>query len=231
MNLTETPRGYLLNPDVPVRNGTHGQELRDIGGLPLLPLSLHQYHAMIQAKIIDEDDPVELIDGYLVLKDQGKGPGMGHGPIHALEVTLAHDVLRAALSRAWVVRCQLPVTLGTSPAGGGQEPEPDVTVADGPLARYVDHHPGPTEIRLLVEVADSSLLADRKVKGELYAESAIPLYWIINLVNGCLEVYSSPDVAARKYQSKVVLEKHETVTLSWEGLPPMAIPVKEFFAG
>jgi hypothetical protein len=69
-----------------------------LGGIaPLWPLSLDQYHGMIEAGIVDEDDPIELMDGYLILKDQGRGPGMGHGPTHALGVDQVQDRLRSEL--------------------------------------------------------------------------------------------------------------------------------------
>jgi Uma2 family endonuclease len=81
-----------------------------------------------------------------------------------------------------VVRARLPITLGTAPGLGGQEPEPDVTVAEGARQRYGTHHPEPSEIRLLVEVSDSSVAIDRTFKSTLYAAAGIERYWIVNLL-------------------------------------------------
>jgi Uma2 family endonuclease len=199
------------------------------GDALLWPLSLDQYHRMIAAGILGEDDPIELLDGYLVLKDQGRGPGMGHGPGHATAVSQVHDVLRGALGNSWVVRSQLPISLGTNQTTGtGKEPEPDAAVAQGPRQRYTHHHPGPQDLRLVAEVADSSLVNDRRLKGPLYASAGIALYWIVNLVDRCLEVYSDPDPATGQYRSQQTLAEDQQVVLSWPGLAPVTFAVKDF---
>ena len=212
-----------------IQTNVNTKDLPRLCGLATIaPLSLEQYHRMIEVGIVGEDDPMELIDGYLVFKDQGRGPGMGHGFPHATAVTNAQSLLLAALGTSCVIRTQLPITLGVGGAGGGKEPEPDVTVADGPAQRYLTHHPGPPEIRLLVEAADSSLALDRNVKGPLYATANIALYWIINLVDRQLEVYSDPDAATGQYRSQQILGEHKQVTLSWPGLAPITLAVKDF---
>jgi Uma2 family endonuclease len=60
------------------------------------------------------------------------------------------------------------------------------------LRIYVDRHPGPEDVALVVEVADASLQRDRVFKRRLYAQAGIPAYWIINLVEGRVEVYTDP---------------------------------------
>ena len=95
------------------------------GLAPIWPLTLEQYHRMIEAGVVGEDDPVELIDGYLVYKDQGRGPGMGHGLPHASSVRQAQIILQAVLGTKWVVQSQLPVTLGASTSAGGPKGEGD----------------------------------------------------------------------------------------------------------
>lgn len=204
-------------PDVP--------RLCDI--IPLWPLSLEQYHRMIEAGVVGEDDPVELIDGYLVAKDQGRGPGMGHGPTHAAGLRQTFDLLKAILGGNWVVQSQLPITLGMASGLGGREPEPDVTVAEGPRQRYATHHPDPSEIRLLVEVADSSLTIDRTVKAPLYAAAGIERYWIVNLVDRQIEVYADPDPATSQYGSREVVAEDQQVTLHWQGLAPVAVQARD----
>jgi Uma2 family endonuclease len=183
---------------------------------------------MIETGILAEGAPTELLEGYLVAKDRGRGPGMTHGPIHATGVSRLYRVLLAALGHEWVIRSQLPITLPPAARVRGSEPEPDGWVADGPEHRYVDHHPGPGEIRLVAEVADSSLLADRRGKGPLYAAAGIPLYWIINLVDRQLEVYSDPDPATGQYRSQQILAEDQQVTLSWPGLAPVTFAVRDF---
>ncbi len=198
-------------------------------GAPIWPLSLDQYHRMIQTGILPEGGSYELLYGYLVAKDQGRGPGMGHAPAHATSVTRTLHLLMAAFGATWVVRCQLPITLGTrQAAGSGKEPEPDVAVALGPDQRYTNRHPGPQDLRLVVEVADTSLSSDRGRKAFLYASDGIPLYWIVNLIDRQLEVYSDPDPVTGQYRSRQILAEDAQVVLSWPGLALITFAVKDF---
>src|ERR1051326_4980874 len=94
-----------------------------LGGVAeLWPLSLDQYHRMIAAGILDEDDRIELLDGYLVAKDSGRGPGMPPGPEHASATSRVNRRLSRTLPETWVVRCQDPIHIGPSAvAGAGSE--------------------------------------------------------------------------------------------------------------
>jgi hypothetical protein len=192
------------------------------------PLSLDDYHRMVETGIVGEDTPIEFIEGYLVAKDQGRGPGMGHGPAHALAVSNVSELLTVALAATSVVRCQLPVTLppGVLPTAGS-EPEPDLVVAVGPRGRYSDHHPGPAEIQLILEVADSSLAYDRSTKARLYAWAGVPLYWIINLIDRRLEIYSDPDTAVGAYRAQDFRAEDQSVVFAREGLAPVTFQVKD----
>jgi Uma2 family endonuclease len=77
-------------------------------------------------------------------------------------VGLAEDALREAFGPGWVIRVQAPIALDDE-----SEPEPDVAVVPGARRDYRQGHPqGPV---LAVEVAESSLAADRSIKGSLYA--------------------------------------------------------------
>ncbi|MGE0823141.1 MAG: Uma2 family endonuclease [Candidatus Binatia bacterium] len=142
-------------------------------------LSVEQYHAMIQAGILTEDDPVELLEGWLVTK-------MPKNPRHSLVTQLAQAALARALPPGWHVRGQEPVTTEDS------EPEPDIVVARGDLRQYRDRHPHPQDIALIIEVADSSLQRDRMLKQRLYAAAGIPAYWVVNLLELCIEAHAKP---------------------------------------
>jgi Uma2 family endonuclease len=146
---------------------------------PILRLSVQQYHEMIHAGILTEDDRVELLDGWMVSK-------MTKNPPHSSATRLVRHALERIVPRGWMVDSQEAITLATS------EPEPDVVVARGDDQSYLDHHPGPKDVALVVEVADVSLKRDRTLKKRLYAEAGIPVYWIVNLVDRCVEVYSDP---------------------------------------
>ena len=142
-------------------------------------LHVEQYHAMIQAGILTEDDPVELLEGWLITK-------MPKNPRHRVVTQVTREVLAQMLPSGWYVDAQEPITTADS------EPEPDIVVVRGERRQYLDHHPGPLDLGLVIEVADSSLHRDRSFKKRLYAAAAIIEYWIINLTDNRIEVYTKP---------------------------------------
>lgn len=123
-------------------------------------------------------DPVELIDGQLVVAEP-------QGSHHVTAVGIADDAPRARLPDGWIVRTQAPLALDDRSA-----PEPDLAVVPGTRATYRDAHPARPP--LVVEVADWSLDFDRQHKGSLYARAGIADYRIVNLVDRVLEVYRDP---------------------------------------
>ena len=88
------------------------------------------------------------------------------------------------------VQSQDPITLTDR-----TEPEPDLVIARLREDNYVNSHPTPADIILVVEVADSTLNFDRNVKAPLYAAAGISEYWIVNLVDNRLETYRQPQGA------------------------------------
>ncbi len=146
---------------------------------PIWRLSVEQYHAMIRAGILTDDDPVELLEGWLVYK-------MPKNPPHRLVTRLTREALERIVPAGWFVDAQEPITTETS------EPEPDVTVPRGTRRQYADHHPRPEELALLVEVSDTTLARDRGSRKRIYARARIPVSWIINLQERQIEVYTEP---------------------------------------
>lgn len=151
---------------------------------------------------------LELLDGMLVVKEPQGSP-------HAAIVMQVGQVLRSAFGAGWHPRLQAPVALDED-----SEPEPDVTIVTGAPRDYLGGHPATAA--LVVEVADSSLRLDRRLKGGLYARAGLPEYWIVNLVDGALEVHRAPRPAADApygwvYRSIDILRPPATVT-------PLAAP-------
>lgn len=140
---------------------------------------VEQYERMIAAGVLTNEDRVELIEGIVIQK-------MTQHPPHAVAIDYTLDALRPLLPDGWRLREQKPIELSDS------EPEPDLAIVRGPLQRYETRHPRPADIAVVLEVADSSLEADRRDKGRMYARARIPIYWIINLNERCVEVYSEP---------------------------------------
>jgi Putative restriction endonuclease len=186
-----------------------------VPALPLHRLSVAQYHRMIDTGVLTEDERVELLEGWIVEK-------MPHNPPHAGTITRIERRLNRELSDNWLIRIQSAITTRDS------EPEPDLAVVEGPEERYWERHPRPDEVALAIEVAESTLESDRIVKGRIYARARIPVYWIANLVDRRLEVYTEPKGGkAPGYRGCEELGVDASVTLVLRGDEVAQIPVKE----
>lgn len=137
-----------------------------------------EYDRLIASGGFQPDSRVQLIRGEIVeMAPQDNR--------HATAILLAERALGRIFAEGFTVRTQLPLALGA-----WSEPEPDVAVVRGSIEDYRDHHPD--RAVLVVEVADSTLEFDRMRKQQMYAEVGIADYWIVNLVDGVLEVYRDP---------------------------------------
>jgi Uma2 family endonuclease len=146
----------------------------------LRKFTLDEYHKMIEEGILIDGEPYELLEGSLVKK-------MSHGSRHDSSLQALFKRILRQLPTGWDARGQSAVTLID-----GSEPEPDVAIVRGDENTYRHRHPGPAEIGLVVEVADSSLLVDRHDKGSIYARANLPVYWVVNVVDRVIEVYTQP---------------------------------------
>ncbi len=150
-----------------------------VSPLPVRLFSVAEYHKLIETGVLGESEPIELLEGWIVNKMSRNNP-------HDAALSLTDAAIRSVLPAIWFVRVQMAVTLSTS------EPEPDLAVVLGPGKRYSTQKPTPPDIALLVESADSSLRHDRTTKARIYARDGIPVYWILNVVDKQVEVYSDP---------------------------------------
>ena len=173
---------------------------------PIFKLTVDQYHELIRSGKITEQDPVELIDGILVFK-------MPKNARHSTSDGLLRRELERLLPPEWHYRAQEPVTLADG------EPEPDGAVVRGRIEDYASAHPGPADVGLIIEIADTSVERDRGIKLRSYARAAIPTYWILNLVERRLESYSVPDGAADPplYRRTVVFAPDSSVPVILAG--------------
>lgn len=175
-------------------------------------LTVAQYHDMIRAGILTEDEPVELLQGWLVKK-------MPKNPQHSVVTQLTREAIAALLPSDWYVDAQEPITTEDS------EPEPDVVVVRGSRRQFLNHHPGPIDVGLIVEVAESSLHYDRTAKKQLYATVGVPVYWIINLADRQIEVYSDPH--GEDYEQRIVYSDADTLSLVLDDQEVGQIMVRE----
>lgn len=140
--------------------------------------SRDEYERLMDHGFLDEDEPIELLDGLLVVKEPQHSP-------HRTAVLLVAKALEQAFGEGWFVQTQSPIILDER-----SEPEPDVCVIRGAPRDYVDAHP--THPALVVEVAHSGLRVARGRKALVYARARITDYWIVNLVDRVLEVHREP---------------------------------------
>lgn len=159
--------------------GANGHLPPAIPPFPIHRFTVDDYHKMIETGLISENDRVELIHGWIVAK-------MGINPPHNYAVNALMQAFLALAGTAATVRIQQPITTSDS------EPEPDVVLAVGSHADYKTRQPGPSECAVVAEVADSTLHQDQTTKLELYAGAKVAVYWIVNLVDRRVEVYTQP---------------------------------------
>jgi Uma2 family endonuclease len=178
--------------------------------------SVAEYHKLIEIGILTEDDNLELLEGYLVHK-------MSRNPPHDATIQKVMKRLFRALPPGWDLRVQSAITLTTS------EPEPDLAVVRGDENSYLTHHPVPADIGLVIEVAEATLNADRIDKGRIYAQAGIPIYWIVKLVDGQVEVYTAPSgsTASPAYGQRQDLRVGDDIALMLDGTIAASIPVRE----
>ena len=171
------------------------------------------YHRMAEAGILNEDSRVELIRGQIV----DMAP-IG-APHHGMVIRLTR-LLPGVLAGRGILSVQNPVRLDD-----GSEPEPDVVVLAPRTDDYGTATPAPADVLLLIEVADTSLNADRAIKMPLYAESGIAECWIVNLVCRVVEVYRQPRNCRYEDVRRIGAGEALDIVL----LPGVALAVAELF--
>lgn len=158
---------------------------------------VEDFRKMTQAGILPEESGWEIIDGYLIDK-------MTIGSKHAGTVKRLDEIIRDRIGKAVIVSIQDPIHLDDY-----NEPEPDVALLKRRSDFYAQSHPSPQDVLLLVEVFDSTIEYDREIKKVIYAKAGIREFWLVNLLNNTVEVYSQPKNG--NYHLARILESGETV--------------------
>jgi hypothetical protein len=185
-------------------------------------LTVEQFHRMLDLGILREGTPLELIDGLFVRKDRSDAGGdrILHGPRHALAIKRWQRLERLFDAFPCHLQCQLPVTLSHD-----LEPEPDGAIIRGKEESYGQRHPGPADILLVCEIGDSSLEYDRTAKQRFYAAASIPVYWIVNIQDRCIEVYDSPTIDKGRQDRRRDIHEGESVPMAVGRDEVVEIPV------
>jgi Uma2 family endonuclease len=180
---------------------------------PLHRITVDEYERIIEAGALEEPSRVELIDGYMVDK-MGKNAGHGYATKEALKA------LDDRLPVGWTSRKEEPVRI---PAY--DEPEPDIAIVRGSDADYRQRIPTAADVGLLVEVSQTMLSQDRGKELSAYAKARVPVYWIVNLVDRQVEVYTRP--TRGRYQSRVDYQPGQQVPVTLGGQQLRPIPVDD----
>ena len=176
-------------------------------------ITVDEYDRMTEAGVLANPARIELINGFLVEK-MSKSPG------HTYSTLAAHETPRRPAPGRMVV------------AAGATRSDPRVRRAGAGRLRRAGlagglpgPHPRPADIAMLVEVSHSSLAFDQGEKLLVYAKAGIPIYWVVNLVNGQVEVYSDPGPGG--YRSHQVLAPGHVLSVVVNGVEVGEIPVSD----
>jgi Putative restriction endonuclease len=149
------------------------------------------------------DKRLELLDGYIVRRGEMNPP-------HAVITGRLRRRINRMLPADWCTREDKPVQIPPL-----YEPLPDIAIVRGEDEKYIDHHPGPADIAALIEVSDATLSKDQGKKLAAYALNGIAVYWIVNLVDHQVELYTEPNADA--YGSKLVFTVGQSVPVIIDG--------------
>lgn len=161
--------------------------------------TVDEFYRMQEAGIWTEDSRVELIEGEIFHM-----PPIGSQ--HAGTVDQISHLFHRLLAGRAIIRVQSPVRIDEY-----TEPQPDITLLKPRPDFYRTSHPTPPDVWLVVEVAETSADYDREVKMPVYGRAGIPEAWVVDLVQGWVEVYTMPWEAG--YRQKRIYHREERIQL------------------
>jgi hypothetical protein len=173
--------------------------------------TVEEYYRMAETGVLRPGARVELLNGEII----DMSP---IGPFHGGVAKRLNQIFTQLSRGRWVVAVQDPLRLGAH-----SEPQPDLMLLKPAADGYTAHHPGPEEVFLVVEIADTTLMQDRAVKLPAYGHAGVAEVWIANLLDATVEVYREPHFAG--YSSKVILRAGDTA--SPEAFPDVTVDVAE----
>jgi Uma2 family endonuclease len=174
--------------------------------------TVDEYHRLPQTGILREDDRVELIEGEIVEMSP-------IGARHAGTVKRLLDrLIPLQVARKAVLGVQDPIRLGKH-----SEPQPDIVLLCPRADFYTSAHPGPQDVLLVVEVAETSADYDRQLKLPVYARAGIPEVWLVDLAQEHVELYRAPSPDG--YREVRVLPRGERVAPA--AFPDLELPTED----
>jgi Uma2 family endonuclease len=165
--------------------------------------TIDEYYRIAEAGVLHEDDRVELIEGEIIEMSP-------IGSRHAACVGRLSKLLERRGGDHAIVWTQNPVQLNDF-----SEPVPDVALLRRRGDFYAQSKPMPEDVFLIIEVSDSTINYDRKVKAPLYARAGIPEMWLVNLPEELIEVYTRS--ADGTYQETRLVRRGESIPVETIG--------------
>ena len=187
-------------------------------GFDVPPMTVHrftvdEYEHLGRTGVLTEEDSVELLEGLIVKK-------MTKNPLHDGTIDLLSQVISRQLSSNWFVRVQNVLRTDDS------EPEPDVVIAVGSPANFLQRHPTAHDVALVIEVAESSLEQDWR-KCRIYARAGVVQYWIVDLIACQVEVFTQPNRATGTYERHVCLAPPQEIVLNLTNEKELKVALNE----
>jgi Uma2 family endonuclease len=175
--------------------------------------SVVDYHQMIDAGILSEDDRVELTDGEIRQMSAVDA-------IHASTVKRLSRTINDRVGKELIIGVQDPIQLGDY-----NEPEPDLSVLRWRDDFYEQQHPTVDDVLLVIEVAHTTLAYDRKEKLPRYAAAGVAEFWLIDIVHRVVEQYAQP--VNGRYAVQRILPRGALVQAT--SIPELSLPVDRIF--
>jgi Uma2 family endonuclease len=179
-----------------------------------MQITTERYQKMVAAGVLTPEDRVELIEGEIL----DMAP---IGAEHAAITARLNRLFSLAVGDGAIVSPGGPLNLGKL-----SEPQPDLLLLRYQADFYSTQIPEAPDVLLLIEVSDSTLSFDQHAKRDLYAQFAIPEYWVVDVAGQRIIAYSSPSRGA----FQTVREHGRGDDLSPQALPAVRIRVQQLFS-
>ncbi len=176
-------------------------------------ITVTEYDRMIEFGVYTENDHIELLNGEII-------EFMPKGAKHSVFNDLVLDLFKEKLGSKIYARSQNPIILDNF-----SEPEPDIVLVKPPSKNYLESHPTPADIFLIMEISDTTLVYDRETKAKAYSRNGIQQYLLLNLQNETLENFREPSEDG--YQFKQTLRKGDSFNLT--AFPEVEISLDDLF--
>ena len=184
--------------------------------LPVRRFTVDEYFAMAEVGILKKEERVDLLNGFIV------NPEPPDTPLYYFVVNKLNTEFIRALDKRAISRVRGTIVLDIYNA-----PEADLVLLREREDFYRSRTPGPEDVLLIIEVADSLVDYDRNEKLPRYAQAGIPEVWITVLPESIIEAHAEP--VDGRYTHTRIFAPGDTITPGC--FPDIALPVSEILPG